>query len=109
MLNHQKNESTLSEKDEQKEPAKQHGLFLLNSDYTEYGCVIGCLTVSLALGQDGSQVLAEKAHKDGEALIGTWNKDIAETKAYIAHQKLCELHLGLGLDEPTTIFSVREI
>lgn len=111
MLSKDKDFVILDKKEEEKKsaPARQHGLFLLNSDYTEYGCVVGSLAQALALGEDGAKVLAEKAHKDGEALIGMFNKDIAETKAYMTYEKLCELHAQKGLDNPTTIFTVKEV
>lgn len=109
MLNTQDDLKIQSESVEQNEPAREHSLLLLNSDYTEFGCVMECLAKTLGLGEEGAMMLAEKAHKTGAATIGTWSKDIAETKADMAFRSLCDLHAAKGLDAPTTIFDVKAI
>lgn len=97
------------EKEDQKEPSKQYGLILKNSDYTEYNCVVQCLATSLSLGESCAKELTKLVHDQGSALIGTWNKDIAETKASLAYADLCKLHTEKGLDEPSTIFIVEQL
>jgi ATP-dependent Clp protease adapter protein ClpS len=97
------------EKEEKKEPSKQYGLILKNSDYTEYGCVVKCLEISLSIGESGAKELTKLVHDQGSVLIGTWNKDVAETKASLSYDILCKLHEEKGLDEPSTIFSVEQM
>lgn len=101
-----KEENFDTSKEEQNEPAREHSLVLLNCDYVEFGCVIECLAKTLGLGEEGAMMLAQTAHKAGQATIGTWSKDIAETKAEIAFKKLCDLHGSKDLGDPSAIFDV---
>lgn len=90
-------------------PARQHGLYMLNSDYVAFPCVISALVETFGFDSGHAQKIAMSAHSNNEALIGSWNKDIAETKCHLANQALVESHNAMNFDEPTHIFVVREM
>lgn len=88
-------------------PCRQYGVFMANSDYVAFPCVIDALVSCFSFDEGQASKIAMAAHSNNEALIGSWNKDIAETKAYLANQKLIDLHNQMNFEEPTSIFSVR--
>lgn len=56
-------------------------VFILNDDYTPYQVVIIVIMAVFAFSEDEATRRMRTAHLGGRALMGTFAKDIAETKA----------------------------
>lgn len=68
-------------KDEEPELPKQYQVWLLNDDYTPYDVVVEVIMEVFAFRRDEANRRMRGAHETGRALMGTFSKDVAETKA----------------------------
>lgn len=69
------------------EPPKRHMVVLHNDDYTPAELVVHVLQKHFRLNNDAAMQVMLKVHQDGQGVIATFPKDIAETKATLATQE----------------------
>ena len=74
------------------------GVRFLNDDFTPMDFVIMLMMQVFKLSYEESEATTVKIHNDGEAVIGAYPKDIAETKAIMAEQCAREYGHPLRLD-----------
>lgn len=70
-------------KPKQKEVAKTPSMFnvvLINDDYSHAHVVARILADHFGIRGNVAYAIMLKAHKEGEALVGVYTKDVAETK-----------------------------
>ncbi|MGH1467696.1 MAG: ATP-dependent Clp protease adaptor ClpS [Bdellovibrionales bacterium] len=68
-----------------KEPSF-YNVFLLNDDFTTQEFVVKVLTQFFYKSDSEAFKLMLEVHNNGRALVGTFTKEIAETKIYLVHQ-----------------------
>ena len=64
-----------------------YAVILLNDDYTPREFVTIILKRHFGLDDDTAHTIMMHAHRYGEARIGAWEKDIAETKMHNAEEE----------------------
>ena len=69
----------VAEKEEIKEPSK-YDVIVHNNDYTSYEEVIIILSQAFEMSHDEALQTADKVHKEGRGICGTYSKEIAEMK-----------------------------
>lgn len=57
-----------------------YAVILINDDYTPRAFVTRILKKHFGLDGDSAETIMMHAHRHGEARVGAWEKDIAETK-----------------------------
>jgi ATP-dependent Clp protease adaptor protein ClpS len=78
---------------EEKSKPKQPPLYaviLLNDDYTPREFVTRVLKKHFGLDGDTAETIMMHAHRFGEARVGAWQKDVAETKMHNAEEEASE-------------------
>ena len=63
-----------------------YAVILINDDYTPRDFVTQILKKHFGLDGDTAQTIMMHAHRHGEARVGAWQKDIAETKMHNAEE-----------------------
>lgn len=64
-----------------------YAVILMNDDYTPREFVTRLLKKHFGLDGDSAQTIMMHAHRHGEARVGAWEKDIAETKMHNAEEE----------------------
>ena len=59
---------------------KKYNVVFLNDDFTPIEFVVAVLTQLFSFSQEKSSKIANDIHEKGKAVVGTYTKDIAETK-----------------------------
>ena len=59
---------------------KKYNVVFLNDDFTPIEIVVAILTQLFSFPQEKSSKLANDIHEKGKAVVGTYTKDVAETK-----------------------------
>jgi len=77
-----------------KEPS-MFSVFLLNDDFTTQEFVVSVLTQFFYKSETDALKLMLDVHNKGRAKVGTFTKDIAETKIYLVHQAAKENNFPL--------------
>ena len=74
---------------ERAKPARPplYAVILLNDDYTPRDFVTQILKKHFGLDGDTAFTIMMFAHQHGEARIGAWQKDVAESKMYNAEEE----------------------
>lgn len=80
-----------------KQPPMYH-VFLNNDDYVEGGAVVGALVEAFGVGQQTALQIMIAAHREGKALVGTFSRDVAETKAAKASDWVTKFHADKGIE-----------
>lgn len=75
-------ETMVLEKDETKEP-KRYTVTLYNDDFTTQDFVVHVLMTFFHRTEEDAHHLMLKVHLEGKARVGTYTKDIAESKVAI--------------------------
>ena len=83
---HQLGADILEQNETQFQEPKMYKVMLLNDDYTPRLFVTWILKQHFGLDGDTAHTVMMHAHRHGEARIGAWEKDIAETKLHNAEQ-----------------------
>ena len=78
------------EENAQPERPPLYAVVLVNDDYTPREFVILILKRHFGLDGDTAQTIMMHAHRHGEARVGAWQKDIAETKMHNAEEEAHE-------------------
>lgn len=71
-------------------PPPMYQVLMVNDDYTTMEFVTECLMMVFSKSQEQAFQLMLEVHEKGKAVVGVYNKEIAETKQYIAMQKARE-------------------
>lgn len=74
---------TLEKCDIKLQPPKMKEVFILNDDYTSEEFVVKVLNGVFLKSPEESITIMTKAHKIGQALVGIYPPDIAETKVKV--------------------------
>ena len=81
----------VSKKEEAKpEQPPLYAVILLNDDYTPRDFVTQILKRHFGLDGDTAHTIMMHAHRHGEARVGAWEKDIAESKMHNAEEEAHE-------------------
>ena len=85
-------ERRLLPKQEEAKPERPplYAVILMNDDYTPREFVTRILKTHFGLDGDSAQTIMMHAHRHGEARVGAWQKDIAETKMHNAEEEAHE-------------------
>ena len=67
-----------------------YAVILLNDDYTPRYFVTQILKRYFGLDGDAAETIMMHAHRHGEARVGAWQKDIAESKIHAAEEEARE-------------------
>jgi ATP-dependent Clp protease adaptor protein ClpS len=67
-----------------------YAVILLNDDYTPRDFVTRILKKHFGLDGDSAETIMMHAHRYGEARVGAWQKDIAETRMHNAEEEAHE-------------------
>lgn len=67
-----------------------YAVILLNDDYTPRDFVTQILKKHFGLDGDTAHTIMMHAHRHGEARVGAWEKDIAESKMHNAKEEAHE-------------------
>ena len=73
-------------------------VFLNNDDYVEGNAVVGALVEAFGIGQQIALQVMIAAHREGRALVGTFTRDVAETKAAKAVEWVDKFHADHGIE-----------
>lgn len=68
------------------DPPAMYGVLLMNDDFTPYDWVLKLLDALFHQSREDAVKLAREMDDTGDALVGTYTMDIAETKCLIVHQ-----------------------
>lgn len=69
----------------------------LNDDYTPIDYVAGIIGLFFGHPDEKAWQLANDVHKKGKAIVGTYSKDVAETKVYLVVQDAQQMQYPLLL------------
>ena len=85
-------ERPLLEDESQAKPQRPplYAVILVNDDYTPRAFVTRVLKKHFGLDGDTAETIMMHAHRHGEARVGAWQKDIAETKTHNAEDEAHE-------------------
>ena len=85
-------ERTLVVQEEKAKPKQPplYAVILLNDDYTPREFVTRILKKHFGLDGDAAETIMMHAHRYGEARVGAWQKDVAETKMHNAEEEANE-------------------
>lgn len=78
------------------------GVKFKNDDYTPMDFVVMVLMQYFAQNDEEAEAVTIKVHEEGEAIVGSYTKDIASTKAALAEHHARQLGHPLRL-EPVAI------
>jgi ATP-dependent Clp protease adaptor protein ClpS len=67
-------------------PPPKYAVVMLNDDFTPMDFVVLLLIKIFLKSQDEAEAVMIEVHEKGKGLAGTYPKDIAETKAYMANR-----------------------
>jgi ATP-dependent Clp protease adaptor protein ClpS len=82
-----------NKEDEKVDFPKQFHVILLNDDVTPYMVVVEVIMEIFSFGFDEAHKRMRKAHQTGRAIMGTFTKDVADTKA-VQVTELCRQKHG---------------
>ena len=71
-------------------PPPKYQVVMVNDDYTTMEFVVECLASIFSKSQEQAFQIMLEVHEKGKAVVGVYNKEIAETKQYMAMQKARE-------------------
>jgi ATP-dependent Clp protease adaptor protein ClpS len=74
------------------------GVKFHNDDYTPMDFVMAVLMSNFGQSVDDAEAIMLKVHNEGEATVGVYTKDIAETKAALSTQQARQMGHPLRLD-----------
>jgi len=77
------------------EKPKMYKVVFLNDDYTPFEFVTYLITKHFNHSQQRSLELTQDIHQKGKAIVGTYSKDIAETKVLIVNSEAQEFDYPL--------------
>lgn len=72
-------------------------VIFLNDDYTPIDYVTSIITIFFGHSDERAYQLANDVHKKGKAVVGTYSKDIAETKIFMVMQDAQQMQYPLML------------
>ncbi len=75
------------EKEEQQvEPPKKYNVIIMNDDFSTWPFVVEVLTTMFGQTVEQANATTKTIHTTGKAIVGTYTKDIAETKAQASNE-----------------------
>ena len=85
-------ERALVPKEDEAKPQQPplYAVILLNDNYTPRDFVTRILKKHFGLDGDAAETIMMHAHRYGEARVGAWQKDVAETKMHNAEEEAQE-------------------
>lgn len=69
------------------DPPPRYAVVFLNDDFTPMDWVVGVIVTEFGKSMDEAAMLMLEVHEKGKAMIASFPKDIAETKAVMVNQK----------------------
>jgi ATP-dependent Clp protease adaptor protein ClpS len=73
-------------------------VFLNNDDYVSGEAVLGALQETFGFDHSRALQMMVRAHREGKAEIGTFSRDVAETKAATAVDWVRKFHSQMGAE-----------
>lgn len=97
-----------NQNDEKVEPPKDYHVLIHNDDVTPFEVVVEVLATVFSMPKNRAMAVMLAAHNSGKAIVATYSKDMAETKADQAMEMARkEVNSVTGQQVPLT-FSVEE-